>query len=125
MRDCLEKSENVKILTNTIKNVVTDAMTSVDDNQTGTVINVVEQESSFCEFDNAQKQVEKIVTQDQKQVERIVTHGQEQVEKVVTHAHRVCGVLWRHQSHVAKRRSHMRRPHMAKQFHPVHTRHAH
>ena len=110
---------------NTIKIVVTDAMTRVDDNETGTVINVVEQESSFSEFDNAQKQVDKIVTQDQKQVERIVTHGQEQVEKVVTHAHRVGGVLWRHQSHVAKRRSHMRRSHMAKQFHPVHTRHAH
>ena len=90
------------------------------------MINVVEQESSFSEFENEQKQVEKIVTHEQKQVEkivtheqkqvsRIVTHEQEQVEKVATHEHRVGGVLWRHQSHVAKRRSHMRRSHVAKQ----------
>ena len=34
-------------------------------------------------------------------------------------SHRMDGVLWRHQSHVATRRSHMRQSNMAKQFHPV------
>ena len=47
-----------------------------------------------------QKQVEKVVTHEQKQVEKVVTHEQKQVEKVVTRAHRVGGVVWRHQSHV-------------------------
>ena len=100
----------MKKLRNTTPYVVTDAKTRVDENETGTVIMIsaVVQESSYSEFEN-----------EPKQVERIVTHEQEQVEKVVTHAHRVGGVLWRHQSHVAKRRSHMRRSHMAKQFHSV------
>ena len=52
-----------------------------------------------------------------KQVEKVVTHEQKQVEEVVTHVHRVGGVLWRRQSHVAKRRAHMRKSHMSKQFH--------
>ena len=56
------------------------------------MIIVVEHESSFPEFEK----------------------GARQVEKVVTHAHRVGGVLWRHQSHVANHRFHM-----AKQFHSV------
>ena len=93
------------------KIVVTDAMTRVDDNETGTVINVVEQKSSFSEFENEQKQIEKIVT--------------EHVEKVVTHAHSVRGVLWRHQSHVAKRRSHIRRSHNCKAIPFCSTRPAH
>ena len=67
-------------------------MTRVDDNETGTVINAVEHESSFLEFDK----------------------GARQVEKVVTHAQKVGGVLWRHQFHVAKRLSHM-----AKQFRSI------
>ena len=50
VRDSLGKLEDVEMLSNTINIVVTDAMTRVDDNETGTVINVVEQESSFCEF---------------------------------------------------------------------------
>ena len=56
------------------------------------VSNVVEHESSFHEFENDARQV----------------------EKVVTHAHSVGGALWRHQYHVAKHRFHM-----AKQFHSV------
>ena len=62
VRDCLDKLENVKNSHKYNKIVVADAMTRVDDNETGTVINVVEQESSFSEFENEQKQVEKIVT---------------------------------------------------------------
>ena len=90
VRDGLEKLEILKILIKT-KIVVTDAMTRVDNNETGTVINAVEQESSFLESERVARQVEKIVT-----------HEQRQVEKIVTHAHRVGSVLWRHQSHVAK-----------------------
>ena len=90
-----------------------------DNDETATVINMVDHESSFLEFLKNARQVEEIVTHEQRQVEKIVTHEQKQVEKVVTHAHRVGSVLWRHQSHVAKRRSHMSRSHMAKQFHSV------
>ena len=97
VRDCLEKLEIVIFH----KTDVTDAMTRVDETETGTVINVVEHKSSFSEF-------EKYARQD----EKIVTHEQKEVDKVVTHAHSVGGVLWRHFSHVAKRRSRM-----AKQFH--------
>ena len=54
-----------------------------------------------------------------KQVEKVVTHEQTKAEKIVTRARRVGGVLWRHQSHVATRRSHMRKSYMAKQSHSV------
>ena len=56
-------------------------MTRVDNNETGRVIDVVEHESSFFEFEKGAKQVEKVVT-----------HEPKQVDKVVTHAHRVGGV---------------------------------
>ena len=59
-----------------------------------------------------------------KQVEKVVTHEQKEVEKIVKGSLRLDGVLWRHQSHVATRRSHIRQSNMAKQFHPVmHTMH--
>ena len=61
VRDCLEKLEILKFLIKAIL-VVTDAMTRVDNNETGTVINVVEHESSFPEFEKDARQVEKIVT---------------------------------------------------------------
>ena len=56
---------------------------------------------------------------EQKTVEKVVTHEQEKVEKNVKGSRRVDGVLWRHQSRVGTRRSHMRQSNMAKQFHPV------
>ena len=62
--------------------------------------------------------IEKVVTDEQKQVEKVVTHEQE-VKKIVKGSRRVDGVLWRHRSHVATRRSHMRQSNMAVQFHPV------
>ena len=44
---------------------------------------------------------------------------QGKVEKIVMGSRRVDDVLWRHQSHVATRRSHMRQSNMAKHFHFV------
>ena len=82
VKDCLEKLEILKSL----------ILKKVDINETDTVINVVEHESSFREFEK----------------------GARRVEKIVTHAHRVSGVLWRHQSHAARHPQHM-----AKQFHSV------
>ena len=61
--------------------------------------------------------IEKVVTDAQKQVEKVVTHEQKEVEKTVKGSRRVDGVWWRHRSHVATRRSHMRHSNMAKQFH--------
>ena len=52
-------------------------------------------------------------------IEKVVTHEKKDVEKIVKGSRRVDGVLWRHRSHVATRRSHMRQSNMAKQFHPV------
>ena len=63
--------------------------------------------------------IEKVVTDEQKQVEKVVTHEQKEVEKIVIGSHRLDGVLWRHRSHVATRRSHMRQSNMAMQFHLV------
>ena len=63
--------------------------------------------------------IEKVVTHEQKQVEKVVTYEQEKVEKIVKGSRRADGVLWRHRSHVATRRSHMRQSNMAKQFHPI------
>ena len=63
--------------------------------------------------------IEKVVMHEQKQVEKVVTHDQDKVEKIVKGSRGVDGVLWRHRSHVATRRSHMRQSNMAKQFHPV------
>ena len=48
-----------------------------------------------------------------------MTHEQKEVDKIVKGSRRVDGVLWRHRSHVATRRSHMRQSNMAKQIHPV------
>ena len=42
-----------------------------------------------------------------------------EVEKIVKGSRRWDGVLWRHQSHVATRRSHVRESNLAKQFHLV------
>ena len=63
--------------------------------------------------------IEKVVMHEQKQVERVVMHEQEKVEKILKGSRRVDGVLWRHRSHVATRRCHMRESNMGKQFHPV------
>ena len=52
-------------------------------------------------------------------IEKVVTLEQKEVEKIVKGSRRVHGLLWRHQSHVATRRSHMRQLNMAKQFHLV------
>ena len=51
--------------------------------------------------------IEKVVTHEQKQVEKVATHEQKEVEKIVKGSRRVDGVLWRHQSHVATRQSHI------------------
>ena len=48
-------------------------VTRVDNNETGTVINVAEKESSFPEFKKVLGQVEEIVTHEQRQVEKIVS----------------------------------------------------
>ena len=55
---------------------MTDATTRVENNETVTMINAVDQESSFPEFEKDARHIEKIVTD-------------EQVGKVVQHAHRV------------------------------------
>ena len=50
-------------------------MARVDNNdETGTVINVVEQVPSFPEFEKDARQVENIVTHEQRQAVKIVTH---------------------------------------------------
>ena len=59
------------------------------------------------------------MTHEEKQVEKVVAYEQEKVEKIVKGSRRADGVLWRHRSNVATRRSHMRQSNMAKQFHPI------
>ena len=69
--------------------------------------------------DGSPGKIEKVVMHEQKQVEKVVMHEQEKVEKILKGSRRVDGVLWRHRSHIATRRSHMRESNMGKQFHPV------